>query len=153
MSFNKNQFKELIEETLKEINMYSESAVNLLLGTAAQESVFGTYLKQIKGPALGVFQMEPVTYRDIYDNYLNYKKPLWALIEVSMGFDYCAENMIHDLKYAIIMCRLHYRRVKEKLPESNDIKGLARYYKKYFNTHLGKATEEEFINNYQRYVL
>ena len=62
MSLNKNQFQNLIEKVLKEFGMYSESATNLLLGTAAQESRFGTYIKQINGPACGVFQIEPLTY-------------------------------------------------------------------------------------------
>ncbi|MCP4762127.1 MAG: exodeoxyribonuclease V subunit gamma [archaeon] len=148
MSFNKNQFKELIEETLKEVDMYSESAVNLLLGTAAQESAFGTYLKQIKGPALGVFQMEPDTYRDIFDHYLKYRPNMIPWLK-----DRGALVMVYNLRFAIIMCRLRYRRVSEKLPENKDVNGLARYWKKYYNTKLGKGTEEEFIKNYEKYVL
>jgi hypothetical protein len=73
MAFDKKQFRDLIQRTLQDLGMHSESAVNLLLGTAAQESQFGTYFRQIGGgPALGVFQMEPDTEIDIWDNYLRY---------------------------------------------------------------------------------
>jgi hypothetical protein len=49
----------------------------LLLGTALTESGDMHYLHQLgNGPALGVYQMEPTTHEDIYDNYLKYKKEL-----------------------------------------------------------------------------
>ena len=50
------------------------------------------------------------------------------------------------------MCRVHYYRVSEALPEENDIEGMARYWKKYYNTPLGAGTEEEFIHNYKEYM-
>ena len=57
MSFNKTQIEDLVERVLKEVDLYSESAVNLILGTIAQESRFGTYLKQVgSGIAKGVIQ-------------------------------------------------------------------------------------------------
>ena len=63
----------IIRPTLQKINLWSEAAENLLLGTAAQESLLGTYLKQNgNGPALGIYQMEPNTHKDIWIHYLNY---------------------------------------------------------------------------------
>ncbi len=43
MAYNKEQFQALIYRTLRDISQYSPQAVDLLLGTAAQESQFGTY--------------------------------------------------------------------------------------------------------------
>jgi hypothetical protein len=37
------------------------TAADLLMATAAVETALGTYLLQIKGPARGVFQVEPAT--------------------------------------------------------------------------------------------
>jgi len=65
MSFNVAQFKTLIERVLSELDpdLASPVAVKLLLGTAAQESRFGTFLHQLGGgPAKGAFQMEPATF-------------------------------------------------------------------------------------------
>ena len=54
---DKNQLSYLIKETLTGIDKYSIDALNLLLGTAAQESRFGHYIRQLgSGPALGIFQ-------------------------------------------------------------------------------------------------
>lgn len=54
------QMKELIIiPVLQAMGKFSPAAVNLMLGTMAQESSCGKYLKQLDdGVALGVFQME-----------------------------------------------------------------------------------------------
>jgi len=151
MSFNKCQFRELISDTLEEAGLYSEDAVNLLMGTAAQESGFGTYLKQLKsGPAVGVFQMEPATFKDIIHNYLRYKPELFEKVR-SFCMELEADEMIWNLKFAIIMARVQYFRRREPLP--NNLSGYAKYWKKFYNTPEGRGTEEEFIRNYKKYVL
>ena len=52
------------------LGLNSPSAVQLLLGTAAQESHMGHYLVQVRGPAIGMYQMEPNTYLDIWRRYI-----------------------------------------------------------------------------------
>ena len=154
MSFNTKQFKKVVvKPTLKKIDMYSESAVNLLLGTMAQESHFGTYIKQLGGgPALGVYQMEPNTHNDIVNNYIKYRAGLKNKLS-GLGYNILtADELIWDLQYATVFCRLHYRRVPKPLPPANDIRALAAYWKKYYNTYLGKGTEEDFVKNYKKYV-
>lgn len=149
---NKITLKNLISSVIKEIGMYSEDAVNLLMGTAAQESHLGKYRKQIGGgPALGIFQMEPATFNDIVNNYLRYKPELASRIErVARISRFKAEDIKNNDLLAICMARVHYLRVKEAIP--SDLEGWARYWKRYFNTPLGKGTEEEFIANYKRLV-
>jgi hypothetical protein len=133
----------------------SLAAENLLLGTCAQESKMGTYLVQLgDGPAQGIFQMEPATELDITKNFLAFRKDLtnkiWAIIPESRGVD--GTDLAGNLYYAAAMCRVHYYRAPGALPEHDDIPGLAAYWKKYYNTELGKGTEDEFIENYHRYV-
>ena len=54
---NKAQLKVETESTLKAIDLYSDEAVSLMLGTCAQESAFGRYRRQLgNGPALGIYQ-------------------------------------------------------------------------------------------------
>jgi len=147
---NKSQLRELIIETLNEINLYSEDAVNLLMGTAAQESHLGEYIKQIKGPALGIFQMEPNTFEDICKNYLKYKVELFDdILDCACIVE--SDALVWNLKLSICFTRIHYLRVKEAMP--NSIDGYAAYWKKYYNTYLGAGTIEEFVVNYKRFVL
>lgn len=152
--FNKTQFKELIETALKKLDLYSESAVNLLLGTAAQESKFGTYLKQLgSGPARGVFQMEPATETDLWKNYIVYKPQLMQKIKEVCGLlGPNQEALQYNLYYAVAMCRIHYLRKTDPLPDADNIQAMAAYWKKHYNTYLGKGTVEEFVENYKRFV-
>jgi hypothetical protein len=71
------QFRALIvRPALESINLWSQQAEDLVMGTAAQESRL-IYLRQLgNGPALGLFQMEPATHNDIWVNFLRWK-PSW----------------------------------------------------------------------------
>ena len=153
MSYEKNQFRILIQATLKEVNLYKPEAEELLMGTAAQETALGRYIRQLgSGPALGAFQMEPNTFMDIMDNYLYYRPELkQRIIQVCNVKQLTPSTLMYNLKVAIIFCRLHYLRVSEPLPVT--VKGMAKYWKEYYNTSLGSGTEAEFIEHYHKYVL
>ena len=155
MSIYKPHLKNLITKTLTELDLYSKSAVNLLLGTCAQESLGGTYLKQLgSGPALGIFQMEPETHDDICINFIIHRNMMRSeILRVSHMKGLTADCLEYNICYAICMARIHYFRVPHPLPEYDNIEGLAAYWKKYYNTNLGSGTEEEFIKNYHEYVL
>lgn len=152
---NKSDFRWLVSTVIKDFGLYSPAAVNLLLGTAAVESRFGTDLRQVGGgPALGVFQMEPETEADIWDNFLSYRPALVQKVYYLSGVD-CPNNMqlAVNLIYSTVMARLHYYRKVEPLPSFDDINGLAAYWKRYYNTFSGKGTEDKFIRAYNRYVI
>lgn len=158
MAFNKDQFQRLIERVLTELGMHSRAAVNLLLGTAAQESGFGTYLRQVGGgPALGVFQMEPATEKDIWCSYLVYREDLTETVWQVAGAAYDVGPVMitaleANLSYQVAMARIHYRRVKEPLPPHDNVEALGRYWKQHYNTPKGKGTVQEFAKNYFKYV-
>jgi hypothetical protein len=150
--FNVGQFRDLNERVLSHIGLYSVEAVELLLGTCAVESRFGHYFKQKKGPALGFFQIEPATLIDIWEHYLYYKDELSYRIKQVCGVGEsdmfsCETN----IAYQICMARVYYLRQKGVIPV--ELKGQAEYWKKYYNTYLGKGTVEKYIDNYNRYVL
>lgn len=155
MSINKSQLKEyIIRPALDSIDMWSPNAEALLLGTAATESKLGHYVHQVSGPALGIYQMEPITYYDIYENYITYNSELMKkLLDIRGYFEFPEPiSLIHDLKLATIMARLHYSRHPEPLPDSKDIEGLADYWKKYYNTEKGKGTVSKFIEDFNTFV-
>lgn len=148
---NIQQFREqIIRPALKRLGAYDRDAEELILATIIHESLAGAYLKQIKGPALGYCQMEPATHNDIWKNFLSradkrkYRETFSGKVEAS--------RLATDTFYAVQMCRLHYLRVAEKLPKRDDIESIARYWKKYFNTHKGKGRVEDFIRHYKEYV-
>lgn len=158
MAFDIYEFREdVVKPALAAINLLSASAVNLLLGTCAQETAFGTFLIQKKigyEGGLGIYQMERNTYNFVWDAKVQPSPAVRAKIRVYLGYDGKppAYRLVSDLALATIMARLYYHTFTEPLPEPNDIPGLARYYKLYWNTPNGAATEQQFISNYERYV-
>ena len=153
---NVPQFKnKIIIPTLKAVDLYSESAANLLLGTAIQESRL-TYLQQIGGgPALSLFQIEPATLDDIYLRYLHQesKKELLGRVQQFTTAQDVRDQVIGNIPFAVAIARVRYLMVPEALPAYDDVEGLARYWKKHYNTSRGSGTVQGFIENYKYHVL
>lgn len=161
--------KYIIEPTLdyislENLTLNSKNAIQIILGTAAQETHLGEYLHQIKGPAKGPYGMEPFTHeclkKDLYKKTLSGKKnrdkflKLWH--KVSNLYIHVLtddENLIGNLYYTTAMTRIYYLQFTEPLPKAGDIQGMAAYWKKYYNTEKGKGTMIQFIENYKRLVL
>ena len=152
--YTPDQFRDLISRILIVQDLCSEAAINLLMGTAAQESHLGYYLRQVNGPALGAYQMEPTTVVDIWQNYLRFRpEKAVAVMRASGVYSSLPEALEYNLAYSTCMARLHYLRVKDPLPDKDNIYGLACYWKKFYNTDKGRGTVAEFEENYKRCVL
>ncbi len=68
----------IVRPTLEAVGAHNRAAEDLVLGTALQESNL-RYLRQLNdGPARGVYQMEPATHDDIWENYLAFRAELSA---------------------------------------------------------------------------
>ena len=142
---------------------YSEAAVELLMMTCAHESHLGTYIKQVNGPALGIYQMEPATHTDIWNNFLKYKNSVseammnlafyvhYSIAEHPFEDEVHPDELVSNLSYATAMARVHYYRDSQPLPDVSDIKGLAKYAKRVYNTHEGKASWKNYFTSYERY--
>lgn len=148
----------VIKPVLKHINLWSDAAENLLLCTAAHESHLGHYLKQVRGPALGIYQIEPATHKDVWVNYLAYRNDLVSKVKsltssINSNALPADDQLITNLAYATAIARLIYQRAPDALPDADDIDGLANYWKQYYNTPLGKGTTDDFITHYHQYVV
>lgn len=143
---DKNQLRELITKVLQDTNLYSDSAVELLMLTAAVESRLGTYIKQVQGPARGIFQMEPATEKDLWDNYLKYKPNI--VKDIQKYTLRHPDELRFNIAYAICMTRIHYLRCPETIPPADDIRALANFWKKWYNTSAGKGTVDKAIAAY-----
>lgn len=148
---NNKQLFDLICETLEYCKMtVSSNVVQLILGTICQESACGEYLKQIKGPACGICQIEPNTAKDIINNYILKRANLFTSYSRLYNKNLTLEqNLCYNLMFSIFMCRVFYLRFVEKIPDT--LEGQARYWKKYYNTSKGKGTVEQYITNYRRF--
>lgn len=146
--------------------LYSESAVALLLGTIAQESLGGYYLKQIRGPALGIYQIEPATHQSIWENYLKYRPDLKKIVQSFAPARYrivtghqtqrevtsVDDRALNDPSYATAIARLVYFPAREPLPAEADIEGLGQYWDTHYNKNPSKGFVSEFVENWEKYA-
>jgi hypothetical protein len=157
MGINASQLRfKVIRPVLANLKLWSQAAENLVIGTCAQESLLGTYITQVNGPALGIYQCEPATHKDLWENYINFNQNLKAKILEYVKTDdiaFLEGELIVNLAYATAIARIHYLRIKEALPDAASPYDLGMYWKKYYNTRLGKGTPEEFVKNYTNLVL
>lgn len=141
-----------IESTLKPMGLYSPEAEELLCATCAQESLLGTYRVQMNGPAVGIFQMEPEDYNDIWTNYLKYNFQLSVQVSALAEGNVGAQQLIDNDPLAIAMARIHYLRAPEPLPAATDLAGLWQLYKLRYNTPQGAAKQQDFYGHYHSLV-
>jgi hypothetical protein len=152
---NVHQLRELIiKPALEDLIMLSDDAVELLVFTCAVESGGGTYLKQFKGSALGIYQMEPYTYYDIWINYITKKLDLYAKLNTNFDVNRVPDEyrLIYDLRFATAMARIHYARASEPLPNKYDTIGLWEYYKTYYNSSQSVAQIDQTIQKYVSFI-
>lgn len=144
----------IIKPALEKIQIYSPNDVELLMFTCATESRGGYFLKQEGGPALGIYQMEPLTYNDIWVNFINLKQSLLTMMinNFGCGRTPSEDRLVYDLEFATVMCRIHYMRNHEVIPDHQEADLIWSYYKRYYNTALGAAKKDESINAYHQFI-
>jgi hypothetical protein len=144
---------DIVRPVLRFLGLHSDAAENLVVGTALVESG-GQFVRQLGGPALGLWQMEPRTHDDIWDNFLHgsTRRMLASQLEklqtpavLTLG----ALELIGNLYYGAAMCRVHYLRVRTPTPLATDALGMAAYWKGYYNTPLGAGTVDKALPHFQ----
>jgi len=130
-------------------NYQSDSADLLSLCTAAIESDCGYYNEQINGPALSWWMTEPVTHTDIhmYCDALRNEQFRQNIMHLSGDFKsyFSHDFLLRSPLYACAMARLKYSMDSNSLPKvtgnrKEDERAFYDYYKRVYNTELGKST-------------
>lgn len=142
----------IIKPALQDLNLFSEEMTQLLLFTCATESNGGTYIHQINGPALGIYQMEPKTYNDIWANFIKFKQCYTLSFIHNFNAPVMPDEyrLVYDIRFATAMAAIHYSRVHDTIPSSN-FEAMWDFYKRYYNTAKGKADHEHAVNSWLRF--
>ena len=148
----------VIRPTLKHLDLWSPTAENLLLGTAAQESGLGYFLQTKNQRALGIYQITPRMHRLIWDKFLAHQPELASKVR---GLASQREFLLHphaelatNLAYATAVAMMVYLRAGRTLPKdcSNDPQKLGHCWRRTFHSHP-QGTVAEFVSHYNHLVL
>ena len=104
----KDDIKTIIDWTLKYLNMHSDDASALVYRTGMAETKYN-HLKQMgDGPALGFFQCEPNTMKDIMENYVSYRDGLKQKIYY-LGYndDNPEMSLMSNVALQVAFCRIN----------------------------------------------
>jgi len=149
----KKVLHEIVIPALDKVGLGGRAAQELVLGTGIQESGLILRKQLFGGPACGLWQMEPVTFRDIWNRYVCKHKSLHeSLLHILGSENPNVGTLIINDHFAAAMCRVLYLRVPAPLPSSGDIVGQAYYWKRYYNTPLGQGRSVEYIAKWHTFV-
>ncbi|CAM3669191.1 hypothetical protein [Parendozoicomonas haliclonae] len=148
----------VIRPTLKHLNLWSPTAENLLLGTAAQESGLGAHLKMDNQRALGIYQITPRMHRSVWDKFLARQPELASKVR---GLASQHEFLQHphaelatNLSYATAMAMMIYLRNGKPLPTGtgDDPARLGRCWRNHFHSSPA-GTIDDFVHHYNDLVM
>ena len=143
---------EIVTPALTKIGLASPVAINLVTGIGLVESGYRTR-KQIGGPALGFWQMEPETERDCWTNFLDYRPLLAGLIrKVALPNTPASSLLLSNDAYAASMCRIRLYRSPKPLPSATCALALSLFHKDVYNTSLGKADPYRNVSLFQEAI-
>lgn len=145
----------VIRPTLKHLRAWSAGMENLLLGTAAQESQLGFHLKQGRRHGLGIYQIQPHTHREIWDEYLidhpTLASKVRGLASQRDFLDHPHSELTTNLRYATAIAWLIYRSANVyKVPEA-DVASMAQLWHQHFH-HGPVASAQDFQYSYAQLV-
>ena len=147
----RDSIKEIIGEVLARLEELgidnTPEARDLIFETGMAETGY-RHLEQMKAKkgigAVSFWQIEPGTIKDIWDNYIVYRKPLIEMA-YSLGFKENEQTwcVMTNIALAVFFCRIYYRRKPGSIPLT--IEGRSTYWKKWYNTELGAGTESHYL--------
>ena len=148
----------VVRPALKHLGMWSPTAENLLLGTAARESGLGFHLKLSNHQVLGIYQISPRMHLNIWNLYLAGQPELASKVR---GLASQREFLSHphhelatNLAYATAIAWLIYHRSGIKIAkiDKNDITEMGRLWQKFFHSR-NSGTIKSFCESYQTLII
>lgn len=149
---------DFIENSKKLKGVYnSEDAQELLFGTACIESSLRPRFQDSGGDAIGLFQVEYPTFKDLWNRAIKIKHPdLHRDIKEKFINPPFNDITFEDLQKNDVLCaifaRMKFAENDEAIPPANNSIAQAEYYKKHYNTILGKSKAKDFVKRKNEFL-
>lgn len=159
MGIYANDLREwIIKPYLQGLGEYSEVAENLLLGTAAQESLLGLHCFCPHTKGLGLYRMTAEKHRELWDSYLIQFPDLASQQRGLASQQQFLKNphgeLVSNLTYATGMAWMQYRRSLIDINRPQETSGLAQLWANHFDNGTGcQRNPDEFMQTFRTRVL
>jgi len=131
---------------------YQKSIFYLIWGTVAVETRCSTYKDKTRGYAgEGLTQFDKIPFSDIKKRTSSSTRNTIASKFAMDLKKWKWENLSFNDSKALIMSFCFYKLVREKFPAPYSAQAHAKYWKKYYNTVLGKGTTEKYVAAFKKY--
>ena len=143
----------VIEPTLQRIGVTTPGAAQLLLATAAQESGLGAHIRPDGQRGLGIFQIQGLTHRHVWDNYLVHNPELASTVRgLASQHDFLNHphaELTTNLSYATVIAWLIYARNSDfNLPAEPAAEDFAVCWKRFYRPKTD-VSAETFCHHYR----
>lgn len=151
---NPEQIKYLIvKPALTAIGLGGTTAINLVTGTALAESRLSairqiTNSSVLTGTARGLWQIEPITAKDMMDRILPRNKNRVKIVKSYMTDQPLNDQLMSNLMLGAIICRLKYLSSPKPMVR-NDAALMANYHKQIYNTAIGAADADKNVIHFK----
>ncbi len=148
----------IIKPYLQDLGEYSETAEDLLLGTAAQESLMGSHCYCAQTRGLGLYRITAEKHRELWDTYLVQFPDLASQQRGLASQQQFLKNphaeLISNLTYATGMAWMIYRRCGINFNKPMDISALAQLWASHFDNGTNCPRDADaFMQTYRTLVL
>ena len=134
-------------------NLRTPNRVQFMLGIGLIESGYRAVVQEPVADALGFWQMERETFNDCIDNFLAFSSPFtqgWFQLRDIHTVAY--STLTYDCVFACYMSAIKVYRAPPAIPYLFDLKGMAKYWKQYYNASPNGANIDEAISRMQPMV-
>lgn len=139
------QLRPMVKSVLTYLGEKDDKWVDLLLITSQVESDLGRSVKQRKGPAVGIFQVEPFTEKEVWKHYIYRNKGLKEKItKLRFPAKLNRHEMEYNMAYSIALTYSIYKWRKVN-PKNMTLADMAYTHKMKYNTMKGKSTVSKTI--------
>lgn len=125
-------------------------AVHLLLETAAAETNLGKTKDTTKLGGMGLTQFDKLPFQDIKDRV---SMADYMIIKDKMGINLEWvewEHLRYNPLLAFLFTRLKYKKIPEEIPKT--LEGRASYWKRWYNSELGKGTLGHYLEANKKHI-
>ena len=147
----------IIKPYLQGLGEYSEVAENLLLGTAAQESLLGSHCYYAQSKGMGMYRITAEKHRELWDAYLVQFPDLASQQRGLASQQQFLKNphgeLMSNLIYTTGMAWMIYRRAAIDTSKPLDLPALAQLWANHFdNGTSSPRNADEFMQTYRNLV-